>query len=70
VTGISIGYARVATAEQDLTAQRDGLAALGSKPTTSTLTMASPAPAAPGPACAKRSPPSEEATPSDLAPTV
>lgn len=28
-TGLLIGYARVSTEEQDLTAQRDGLATLG-----------------------------------------
>jgi len=32
VTGIRIGYARVSTAEQDLTAQRDGLLNLGVQP--------------------------------------
>lgn len=32
MTGIRIGYARVSTAEQDLTAQRDGLLNLGVQP--------------------------------------
>ena len=32
VSGLLIGYARVSTADQDLTAQRDGLAALGVDP--------------------------------------
>jgi DNA invertase Pin-like site-specific DNA recombinase len=32
VSGLLIGYARVSTGEQDLTAQRDGLHALGVEP--------------------------------------
>lgn len=32
VTGLKVGYARVSTADQDLAAQRDGLAALGVNP--------------------------------------
>lgn len=35
MSGLLIGYARVSTEEQDLTAHRDGLAALGAEPSRS-----------------------------------
>lgn len=40
MSGLLIGYARVSTGEQDLTAPRDGLAALASTGRGSTSTMA------------------------------
>lgn len=62
--GILIGYARVSTDEQDLTAQRDALAGLGVAPNASTSTTGSPAPPAPGRGYAKRSQPVTTETPS------
>jgi DNA invertase Pin-like site-specific DNA recombinase len=38
VSGLLIGYARVSTDEQDLTVQRDALAALDVRPSGSTST--------------------------------
>jgi DNA invertase Pin-like site-specific DNA recombinase len=40
VSGLLIGYARVSTDEQDLTAQRDALTRSVSRPTGSTSTTA------------------------------
>ena len=59
----NIGYARCSTLAQDLTAQRQALAALGVPATASTSTRGSPAPAAPGPVWTRPSPPSGRATP-------
>ena len=41
MSGLLIGYARLSTEEQDLTAQHDGLAALGSRSSASTSTTGS-----------------------------
>ena len=58
-----IGYARVSTDEQDLTAQRDALTALGVAPERIYVDHGLPEPTGPGPGCARRWPPAAPATP-------
>ena len=59
-----VGYARCSTDDQDLTAQRDDLKALGVTAKRIYVDTASPGPTATGPASAKPLPPVEPATPS------
>ncbi len=65
VSGLLIGYARVSTDEQDLTAQRDGLAALGvtSERVYVDCGLTGTTRARPGPGCARRWPPAGRGTP-------
>jgi resolvase-like protein len=51
---LSIGYARVSTEEQDVTAQREALAALGVSTERIYVDHGSPAPTAIAPGCARR----------------
>jgi hypothetical protein len=63
MSGLLIGYARVSTEEQDLTAQRNGLAALGVEPSRIYVDHGLTVPTGSGPDCAKRWPPAVPATP-------
>ena len=56
MSGLIIGYARVSTEEQDLTAQRDGLTELGVEVQRIKSIMTWPAPTATDPACWRLSP--------------
>src|ERR1035437_6703950 len=65
VATMLIGYARCSTDTQDLTAQHDGLTALGVKgPTGSMSITARPDETGTDPDCAKPSPPAAPVTPS------
>ena len=59
----NIGYARCSTLAQDLTAQRQALAALGVPADRVYLDKGLTGPAAPGPASTRPWPPSARATP-------
>jgi hypothetical protein len=52
MSGFLIGYARVSTDEQDLTAQRDGLARLGVEPERIYVAVRRPVERTPGPPAA------------------
>jgi len=58
-----VGYARCSTDDQDLTAQRDGLAALGVKAKRTYVDHGLTGGTETDPACAKRSPPAAPGTP-------
>jgi len=64
MTPVKIGYARVSTDGQDLTAQRQGLADLGVQPDCVHVDHGIGGTTGPGLGCARRSPPAGPATPS------
>jgi hypothetical protein len=63
VAALLIGYARVSTDAQDLTAQREGLAALGVAPARIYVDHGLTGTTRGGPACGRRWPPAVRATP-------
>ncbi len=63
MTALLIGYARVSTDAQDLTAQREGLLALGVAPGRIYVDHALTAPTASVRGCGRRWPPAGRATP-------
>ena len=63
MAALLIGYARCSTDQQDLTAQRDGLTALGVSPARIYVVTAKRAPPETGPACGRRWRPAEKETP-------
>jgi hypothetical protein len=63
MTALLIGYARVSTDAQDLTAQREGLLTLGVDPGRLYVDHGRPVPTASAPGCGRRWPPAERATP-------
>ena len=60
MAALLIGYARCSTDQQDLTAQHDGLTALGVSPARISSITARPAPPETGPACGRRWRPAEK----------
>jgi hypothetical protein len=63
MTALLIGYARVSTDAQDLTAQREGLLALGVNPGRLYVDHGLLAPTENAPGCERRWPPAGRATP-------
>ena len=63
MTALVIGYARVSTGAQDLTARREGLLALGVDPGRLYVDHGLPAPTENAPGCGRRWPPAGRATP-------
>ena len=63
MAALLIGYARVSTDAQDLTAQREGLLALGVDPSRIYVDHGLPVPTASVLGCARRWPPAGRATP-------